>query len=73
MSDKNNWVKIYNTTNNFEGTILEGKLKEAGIPVQVISKQDSMYKQFDFLVNVEIYVPKEEAFNAVKLINVEVD
>jgi hypothetical protein len=47
------WVRVYETQNLTEASILKGLLEENGLPVQLLNKQDSAY----LLGTAEIYVP----------------
>lgn len=49
------WVRVYETQNLTEASILKGLLEENGLPVQLLNKQDSAY----LLGTAEIYVPKK--------------
>ncbi|MCA6461101.1 MAG: DUF2007 domain-containing protein [Chitinophagaceae bacterium] len=46
------WVRVYETQNLAEASILKGLLEENGLPVQLLNKQDSAY----LLGTAEIYV-----------------
>jgi len=49
------WVRIFETQNLTEASILKGLLEENGFPVQLLNKQDSAY----LLRTAEIYVPQQ--------------
>jgi hypothetical protein len=49
------WVRIFETQNLTEASILKGLLEENGFPVQLLNKQDSAY----LLGTAEIYVPQQ--------------
>lgn len=50
-----NWTKIYTTKMYTEAAIIQGRLEENEIPVQVLNKQDSMYNIA--IGSYEVYVP----------------
>lgn len=52
-----NWELLYVTKLYTEAAILQGRLEENEIPVQVLNKQDSMYNIA--LGSYELYVPKQ--------------
>jgi len=49
------WIRLYETQNLAEASILKGLLEENGLPVQLLNKQDSVY----LLGTAEIYVPRQ--------------
>ncbi|MFM7358439.1 MAG: DUF2007 domain-containing protein [Sediminibacterium sp.] len=49
------WVRVFETQNLTEASILKGLLEENGFPVQLLNKQDSAY----LLGTAEIYVPQQ--------------
>lgn len=59
------WVRVYETQNLTEASILKGLLEENGLPVQLLNKQDSAY----LLGTAEIYVPKKMLPAAVLIID----
>jgi hypothetical protein len=48
------WTLLCVTSQYVQAAMVEGKLQENGIPVQVLNKQDSMYP---VLGEMELYVP----------------
>lgn len=57
------WIRIFETRNLAEASIVQGLLEENGLPVQVLNKQDSSY----LMGYAEIYVP-ETCLPAVEMI-----
>ncbi len=51
-----NWTILTKTSFYTEAAIIQGKLEENHIPVQLLNKMDSMY-QFALPGMIEIYVP----------------
>ena len=64
-----NWHLLYVTKSYTEAAILQGRLEENDIPVQVLNKQDSMYTIA--LGHYELYVPLHLKDLAYSLINDE--
>jgi hypothetical protein len=52
-----NWQKIFTTRFYTEAEIVRGKLEENEIPVQLLNRQDTMYKVA--LGEIEVYVPNQ--------------
>ncbi|MCX6263571.1 MAG: DUF2007 domain-containing protein [Bacteroidetes bacterium] len=48
------WIRVFETRNLAEASILQGLLEQSGLPVQVLNKQDSSY----LMGYAEIYVPE---------------
>lgn len=60
------WSLLCVTRQYVEAAMVEGKLQENGIPVQVLNKQDSMYL---VLGEIELYVPVHLRELAVAVMN----
>ncbi len=60
------WSLLCVTRQYVEAALVEGKLQENGIPVQVLNKQDSMYLVFG---EIELYVPVHLRELAVAVMN----
>ena len=60
------WSLLCVTRQYMEAAMVEGKLQENGIPVQVLNKQDSMYM---VLGEIELYVPVHLRELAVSVMN----
>ena len=58
------WINILTSTNYFQTQIIEGLLIENSIPVIIMNKKDSSY----LFGNIELYVKKNDAKNAKRLI-----
>ena len=58
------WTCIYTTTFIHEAELIRGMLEEHNITAFVINKQDAAY----LLGEIEIHVPKADAFEATQLI-----
>ncbi|UTW60774.1 DUF2007 domain-containing protein [bacterium SCSIO 12741] len=65
---ESDWVKIYSTTDHLQLEILREKLMESDIPSAVINKQDSMHIHLNSQIMIELYVAKNNAFQAVQII-----
>lgn len=64
MSDYEKWAKVFSTNNVVESSIVQSILKENFIECVEINKKDTAY----LFGEIEIYVPKENAFEARQLI-----
>jgi len=60
------WVMLCVTSQYMQAAMVEGKLQENGIPVQVLNKQDSMYP---VLGEMELYVPVHLRELAISVMN----
>ena len=60
------WMLLCVTRQYLQAAMVEGKLHENGIPVQVLNKQDSMYP---VLGEMELYVPVHLRELAVSVMN----
>jgi hypothetical protein len=65
---ESDWVKIYSAVNFTEAEILRNKLEDGSIPCTLINKQDSMHLHLNTQQLIDIYVSKENAFEAVQII-----
>jgi hypothetical protein len=61
------WHLLYSTPRYTEAAIIQGKLEENHIPVQVLNKQDTMYNIA--LGEYELYVPTHLQDMARSLLN----
>ena len=61
-----NWVKVYETTEQYKASLLNGLLEEAEIDNVMINKQDSSYLAFG---QIEIYVENLNVIKAKHLID----
>ena len=59
------WQKIFATRNPAEASIIQGRLEENHIAVQIMNKQDSSYLNFG---DIELYVPGHLAETAKQLL-----
>jgi len=59
------WEKVYASRNPAEASIIQGRLEENHVPVQVMNKLDSSYLNFG---DIEIYVPEHLLITARQLI-----
>lgn len=60
------WSMLCVSRQYLEAAMIEGKLQENGIPVQVLNKQDSMYH---VLGEIELYVPVHLRDLAISVMN----
>lgn len=60
------WILLCATSQYVQAAMVEGKLQENGIPVQVLNKQDSMYP---VLGEMELYVPVHLRQLAISVMN----
>ena len=60
------WALLCATSQYVQAAMVEGKLQENGIPVQVLNKQDSMYP---VLGEMELYVPVHLRELAISVMN----
>ena len=62
---KDQWNKVFSSTDYFKIHILEGLLRKNHIPAVIMNKQDSSYNLFG---DIELYVKSKDMNNAKKLI-----
>lgn len=62
------WYLLFTTTFYTKAAIVQGRLEENDIPVQVLNKQDSMYG-ITIGGNYEVYVPANFKELALNLLN----
>ncbi len=60
----NDWVKIYESSKQYEAEIISGMLEENEIECIIMNKQDSVY----LFGEIELYVKREEILRAKTLI-----
>ena len=65
MKEKENWVKIYSSTELYQAKIAEDILKQNGIESHIVSAPDSAIPS---LGEAALYAPPEKAENAVKVL-----
>ena len=65
---KNNWNKVFSSTNYFKIQIIKGLLSKNQIPAIIMNKQDSSYNLFG---DIELYVKSQDMNNAKKLIGLK--
>lgn len=63
-----NWTKVFATTDFIQAELIKVRLEDSSIPVALINKQDSMHLHLNQQATVEIFVAKDNAFNAVQII-----
>ena len=61
MSD---WTKIYTTSFPWKAELIEGLLKDNGIPCVIMNKQDSVY----LFGQLELYVPQQDVITAMSVL-----
>lgn len=62
---KNNWVKIYSSSQQHLVEIAKGVLKENGIDSVILNKKDSAYNMWGEL---ELYTSEKDALEAASII-----
>ncbi len=67
----NNWEKVFNTDQAYQAEIVKAVLVDRGLSAVIINKQDSSYSGA-FSGQMEVYVPLEEAVQAVNIIYDEI-
>ncbi len=55
------WIKIYETPDNFKAQLILASLQESGIECRLVNKKDSMYVM---LGQVELYVLEKDVEKA---------
>ncbi len=65
---ESDWVKIFSTADHLHLEILRERLREKDIPSAVINKQDSMHVHLNSQIMIELYVAKDNAFQAIQII-----
>jgi hypothetical protein len=63
-----NWTKVFTTSNSIQAELIKARLAEDDIPVAFVSKQDSMHLHLNMQFGVELFVAKENAFEAIQII-----
>ncbi|MDE0770978.1 MAG: DUF2007 domain-containing protein [Salibacteraceae bacterium] len=64
-----NWTKVFTTNDSIQAELIKARLAEDDIQVAFVNKQDSMHLHLNMQFGLEVFVPKDNAFKAVQIIN----
>lgn len=61
---KTDWVQVFESPSLAEVHFIQGMLKEQGIESVVVNKQDSLHIHLNNFMEVQLFVPAEDAVTA---------
>ena len=64
-----NWVKIFETTDQYECDLLKAMLEDQGITTRSLSHQDSVYTSLNTTSTIELYAHSSQEEAARKIID----
>jgi hypothetical protein len=66
---QDNWVLVFSSAHLHQVEIIREVLLDNAIIASIFNKQDSMHKHLNYFQPIELYVKKEDAFDAKQIIN----